>query len=116
MYIYIYTYIYCSFFIHSSVDVYLGWFHVLAIVNSAAMNTRVHVSLSIMVSLGYMPSSGVVGSYNAVVKNPPASSGDSGSILGQEDPMQKKMATQFSILAWEIPWTEDPGRPQSMGF
>ena len=95
---------------------YTGCFHVLAIVNSAAMNTRVHVSLSIMVSLGYMPSSGVAGSYNAVVKNPPASSGDSGSILGQEDPMQKKMATQFSILAWEIPWTEDPGRPQSMGF
>ena len=72
------------------------------------MNTRVHVSFSILVYLGYMPSSGVAGSYNAVVKNPPANSGDSGSILGQEDPMEKEMATHFSILDWEIPWTEDP--------
>ena len=67
---------YYNFFIHSSVDGHIGCFHVLAIVNSAAMNTRVHVSLSIMVSLGYMPSSGVAGSYNAVVKNPPANAGD----------------------------------------
>ena len=80
------------------------------------MNTGVHVSFSIMLSLGYMPSSGVAGSYNTVVKNPPASSEDSGSILGQEDPMEKEMATHFTILAWEIPWTEDPGRPQSMGL
>ena len=91
-------------------------FHVLAIVNSAAVNTGVHVSFSIMLYLGYIPSSGVAGSYNTVVKNPPASSGDSGSILGQEDPMEKEMATHFSILAWEIPWTEDPGRPQCMGL
>ena len=67
------------------------------------------MSFSILVSLGYMPSSGVAGSYNAVVKNPPANSGDSGSILGQEDLMEKEMATHFSILGWEIPWTEDPG-------
>ena len=66
------------------------------------------MSFSILVSLGYMPSSGVAGSYNAVVKNPPANSGDSGSILGQEDPMEKEMATHFSILDLEIPWTEDP--------
>ena len=105
---------YHNFFTHSSVDAHLGCFHVLAIINSAAMNTGVHVSFSIMLSLGYMPSSGVAGSYNTVVKNPPASSEDSGSILGQEDPMEKEMATHFSILAWEIPWTEDPGRLQSM--
>ena len=36
--------------------------------------------------------------------------------LGQEDPLEKEMATRFSILAWEIPWTEEPGEPQSMGF
>jgi len=30
--------------------------------------------------------------------------------LGQEDPLEKEMATQVSILAWEIPWTEEPGR------
>ena len=34
--------------------------------------------------------------------------------LGQEDPLEKGMATHVSILAWEIPWTEEPGGPQSM--
>ena len=36
--------------------------------------------------------------------------------LGQEDPMEKEMATHSSILAWKIPWTEEPGELQSMGF
>ena len=35
--------------------------------------------------------------------------------LGQEDPLEKETATHFSILAWEIPWTEEPVRLQSMG-
>ena len=35
--------------------------------------------------------------------------------LGQEDPLQKEMATHSGILAWEIPWTEEPGGIQSMG-
>ena len=35
--------------------------------------------------------------------------------LGQEDPLEKEMAIHSSILAWEILWTEDPGRLQSMG-
>jgi len=35
--------------------------------------------------------------------------------LGREDPLEKEMATHFSIPAWKIPWTEDPGRLQSMG-
>ena len=35
--------------------------------------------------------------------------------LGQEDPLEKEMSTHFSILAWKIPWTEEPGRLQSMG-
>ena len=47
---------------HSSVDGHLGCFHVLAIVNSAAMNSGVHVPFSIMVFSGYMPSSKIVGS------------------------------------------------------
>ena len=34
--------------------------------------------------------------------------------LGQEDSLEKEMATQSNILAWEIPWTEEPGRLQSM--
>ena len=36
--------------------------------------------------------------------------------LGQEVPLEQGMATHFSILAWKIPWTEEPGRQQSMGF
>ena len=36
--------------------------------------------------------------------------------LGQEDPLEKEMATHFSILAWKIPWMEKPGRLQSMGY
>ena len=35
--------------------------------------------------------------------------------LGREDPLEKEMATHSSILAWKIPWTEEPGRLQSMG-
>ena len=35
--------------------------------------------------------------------------------LGQEDPLEKGMATHSSILAWKIPWTEEPGRIESMG-
>ena len=35
--------------------------------------------------------------------------------LGLEDPLEKEMATHFSILAWEIAWTEEPGRPHSPG-
>ena len=36
--------------------------------------------------------------------------------LGQEDPLEKGMATHSSILAWRIPWTEEAGGPQSMGL
>ena len=36
--------------------------------------------------------------------------------LGQEDPLEKEMATQSSILVWEIPWTEEPGGLQSTGL
>ena len=41
--------------------------------------------------------------------------GDLGSIPGWEDPLEKGMATHFSVLAWRIPWTDEPGGLQSMG-
>ena len=55
------------FYIHSSVDGHLGCFYVLAIVNRAAMNIVVHNSFSIMVFSGYMPSSGIAGSYGSSI-------------------------------------------------
>ena len=54
-------------FIQSSVDGHLGCFYVLAIVDSAAMNNGIHVSLSILVSSGYMPRSGIAGSYGGFI-------------------------------------------------
>ena len=56
---------------------------------------------------------------DSVVKNPPAMQ-DLQKIwvpsLGLEDPLEKEMATPSNILAWEIPWTEEPGRLQSKGY
>ena len=50
-----------------------------------------------------------------IVKNLPAMRETWVRSLGWEDPLEKEMATHSSILAWRIPWTEQPGRPQSMG-
>ena len=50
------------------------------------------------------------------VKNPLAMWGTQVRSPGQEDPLKKGMATHSSIVAWEIPWTEEPGRLQSMGL
>ena len=50
-----------------------------------------------------------------MVKNLPALQETSVQPLGQEDPLEKEMATHSSILAWRIPWTEEPGRLQSIG-
>ena len=50
-----------------------------------------------------------------MVKNPSASEGDVGQSLGQEDSLEKEMATHPSILAWRIPWTEESGGLQSVG-
>ena len=75
IYIYIYIYIYHIFFIHSSVDGYLGCFHVLAVVNNAAVNTEVHVSFRIIVFSGHMHRSGIDESYGnssfSFFKEPP---------------------------------------------
>ena len=51
-----------------------------------------------------------------IVKNLPAMQETQVQLLGQEDPLEKGMATHSSILAWRIPWTEGPGGLQSMGL
>ena len=53
-----------------------------------------------------------------VVKNPPANAGgirDASRSLDRDDPLEEGMATHSSILAWRIPWTEEPGGLQSTG-
>ena len=49
-----------------------------------------------------------------MVKNLPVIQETWVQFVGQEDPLEEEMATQSRILAWEIPWTEEPGRLQSM--
>ena len=54
-----------------------------------------------------------------MVKDPPASAedaGDMGSVLGREHPLEEKVATHSSFLAWEISWTEEPDGLQSTGL
>ena len=87
------------------------------------MNVGVHVSIQIIVFYRYIPGMGLQDHMithmdfpgGSVVKNLPASTGDIGEV-GWEDPLEEKMATHSSILAWKIPWTEAPGELQSMGL
>ena len=70
LYMYSHMYIvnmYHNFCIHSSVDGHLGCFHVLAMLKRAAVNIGVHVSFSVLISSGYMPRSGVAGSYDSFI-------------------------------------------------
>ena len=51
-----------------------------------------------------------------MVKSPPAMQETWVRFLGQEDPLEEGVATHSSILAWRVPWTEEPGGLQSMGL
>ena len=62
-------YIYHNFFIHSSINGHLDCFHVLAIVNRAAVTNGIHVPFSVLVSSGYMPRSGIAESCGGFISN-----------------------------------------------
>ena len=66
--------------------------------------------------LGLLSSHGRSSQIALMVKNPPAMQETWVRSLGWEDPLEKGMATHSSILAWRIPWTEEPGGLQSMGL
>ena len=51
-----------------------------------------------------------------MVEKPPANAGDVGPSLGGEDPLEKEMTTNSSILVWKTPWTEETSELQSMGL
>ena len=98
---------YQNFFINSSVNGRLGCFHVLAVVNSAAVYNGIHVSFSILFSSGYnMPRSGIPESYGGFIPN----------FLRNLHTVfsEKAMATHSSNSSLENPRTEEPGRLQSM--
>ena len=94
-----------SFFIHSFVNGHTDFFHVLAIVNSGAMNIGVHIFfLRLCTSLVVQTVKRLSMMQETQVRS-----------LGWEDPLEKEMAIHSSTIAWKIPWTEEPGRLQSMG-
>ena len=73
------------------------------------------LEIRIQITLGaniWLTTSSLVGQ---MVKNLPTSAGNQVQSLGQENPLEKGMATHSSIPAWRIPWTEEPGGLRSMG-
>ena len=130
---------YHNFFIHSSVNGHLGCFHILAVVNSAAMNIGIHVSLSVLVSSGWMPRSGTAESYGkgdgtplqySCLENPMDGRAWQAAVHGVAEgrtrlnnltftfhfhALEKETATHSTVLAWRIPGTREPGGLPSTG-
>ena len=133
---------YHNFFIHSSIDGHLGCFHVQSIINTAARITGVHVSFRVVVFSGYMPSSGIAGSYGSLWRrqwqptpvllpgNPMGGGAWWAAVHGVAKSwarlsdfiftfhflaLEKEMATHSSVLAWIIPGMGEPGGLPSMG-
>ena len=86
-------------FIYSAVDGYFDYFHCKALSSNNEGNC-IYPGTSLVAQM---------------VKNPPALQGTSVQSLGRDDPLEKGMVTHPGILAWRIPWTEEPGMLQSMG-
>ena len=117
---------YHNFFIPSSVNGYLGCFHVLPIVNSAAMNNGIHVSISILVGLlrvgllGHMASTLA---WKLPWMEEPSRLQSMGSRRSDTTEqlhfhfhaLEKEMASHSSVLSWRIPGTGEPGGLPSMG-
>ena len=74
---------------------------------------KVHCINLLLFCAGYKGKTGFLGGY--LLKNLPEMQGMRVWFLGWEYPLEKESATHFSILTWEIPWTEEPGVLQSMG-
>ena len=74
--------------------------------HTSKLGAELEISLSLSLSFLVVPS----------VKNPPAMQETRVRSLGREDPLEKETATHSTILAWEIPWTEEHSRLQSVRF
>ena len=92
----------------------IDWFDLLAVQGLS----RTFSNTSYFTSLNYLTLSKIYFGASLVaqaVKRLPAMQETWARSLGQEDPLEKEMATHSSIPAWRIPWTEEPGRLQSVG-
>ena len=119
----VYVYNFCSinllchgfwYFVYVRVDLTPSW--LVSLPNTALLNHLLcAVTANILHSICYWPNNNWASLVAQTVKNLPAMQETWVQSLGQEDPLEKGMATHFSILAWRMPWTEKPGGPQSTG-